>query len=139
MAKAFAPAMQAKKYGRIIAISTECAMQNWPTQAAYTSGKRGMDAVLRVLAKELGPDGTISNLRVSQETQGLSGVCHTNLFSHLSPAAGCCIIYETAQASPLTLWRRGGRSAILTAPKEWRRWRQQKRRTYDACGINRPF
>eukprot|EP01048_Picozoa_sp_COSAG05_P008187 COSAG05_NODE_611_length_8359_cov_5.328935_6_plen_97_part_00 len=96
MAKAFAPAMQAKKYGRIIAISTECAMQNWPTQAAYTSGKRGMDAVLRVLAKELGPDGTISPVFLRKPKD--SGVCHTNLFLLLSPA-GCCI-YETAQASP---------------------------------------
>jgi 3-oxoacyl-[acyl-carrier protein] reductase len=54
MAKAFAPAMIKKKHGRIIAISTECAMQNFPSQAAYVSGKRGMDGVLRVLAKEIG-------------------------------------------------------------------------------------
>jgi 3-oxoacyl-[acyl-carrier protein] reductase len=55
MAKAFAPAMIKKKYGRIIGINTECAMQNFPTQSAYVAGKRGMDGVLRVLAKEVGP------------------------------------------------------------------------------------
>jgi 3-oxoacyl-[acyl-carrier protein] reductase len=54
MAQAFAPPMIAKKWGRIIAINTECAMQNHPTQSAYVSGKRGMDGVLRVLAKEIG-------------------------------------------------------------------------------------
>jgi 3-oxoacyl-[acyl-carrier protein] reductase len=54
MAQAFVPAMISKKWGRVIAINTECAMQNWPNQSAYVSGKRGMDGVLRVLAKEIG-------------------------------------------------------------------------------------
>jgi 3-oxoacyl-[acyl-carrier protein] reductase len=54
MAQAFASAMIAKKWGRIIAMNTECAMQNWPNQSAYVSGKRGMDGMLRVLAKEIG-------------------------------------------------------------------------------------
>ncbi|WP_221032503.1 SDR family NAD(P)-dependent oxidoreductase [Actomonas aquatica] len=57
LAKAFLPAMQAHGTGgRYIGINTECAMQVAETQSAYTSGKRGMDAVLRVLAKEVGPD-----------------------------------------------------------------------------------
>ena len=55
MAQTFVPAMITKKWGRIIAINTECAMQNFPNQSAYVSGKRGMDGVLRVLAKEIGP------------------------------------------------------------------------------------
>lgn len=54
MAQVFAPAMIAKGWGRIIAINTECAMQNFPNQSAYVAGKRGMDGVLRVLAKEIG-------------------------------------------------------------------------------------
>ncbi len=54
MAQAFVPGMIEKKTGRVIAISTECAMQNFPSQAAYVSGKRGMDGLLRVLAKEVG-------------------------------------------------------------------------------------
>lgn len=54
MAKVFVPAMKQKRWGRVIAINTECAMQNAPTQSAYVSGKRGMDGVLRVLAKEIG-------------------------------------------------------------------------------------
>jgi 3-oxoacyl-[acyl-carrier protein] reductase len=54
MAKAFIPGMIAKHWGRVIAINTECAMQNAPSQSAYVSGKRGMDGVLRVLAKEIG-------------------------------------------------------------------------------------
>ena len=54
MAQAFVPAMIARGGGRIIAINTECAMQNFATQSAYVAGKRGMDGVLRVLAREVG-------------------------------------------------------------------------------------
>jgi len=54
MAKAFVPAMIRKGWGRVIATSTECAMQCTPTQSAYAAGKRGMDGVLRVLAREIG-------------------------------------------------------------------------------------
>lgn len=54
LAKAFAPAMIARRWGRFVAINTECVMQNWPAQSAYVSGKRGMDGVLRVLAREIG-------------------------------------------------------------------------------------
>jgi 3-oxoacyl-[acyl-carrier protein] reductase len=61
MARAFVPAMIAKKWGRVIAISTECAMQCTPTQSAYVSGKRGMDGVLRVLAREVGPHQITAN------------------------------------------------------------------------------
>ena len=54
MAQAFVPAMVQQRWGRVIAINTECAMQMFPTQSAYVGGKRGMDGVLRVLAKEVG-------------------------------------------------------------------------------------
>jgi 3-oxoacyl-[acyl-carrier protein] reductase len=61
MAKAFVPAMIARGWGRVVAISTECAMQNQPSQSAYVGGKRGMDGVLRVLAKEVGQHGVTVN------------------------------------------------------------------------------
>ncbi|GGG62825.1 beta-ketoacyl-ACP reductase [Paenibacillus radicis (ex Gao et al. 2016)] len=55
LAKAFVPAMiEQGKGGRFIGINTECAMQNFPNQSAYTAGKRGMDGIYRVLAKEVG-------------------------------------------------------------------------------------
>jgi 3-oxoacyl-[acyl-carrier protein] reductase len=55
MAKFFVPGMiEQGKGGRVIAINTECAMQNFATQSAYVAGKRGMDGLLRVLAKEIG-------------------------------------------------------------------------------------
>jgi len=54
MAQTFVPAMIENGWGRVIAINTECAMQVLPNQSAYVSGKRGMDGVLRVLAKEIG-------------------------------------------------------------------------------------
>jgi 3-oxoacyl-[acyl-carrier protein] reductase len=53
--------MMKKGWGRIVAINTECAMQNFPTQSAYVSGKRGMDGVLRVLAREVGVHGITVN------------------------------------------------------------------------------
>jgi 3-oxoacyl-[acyl-carrier protein] reductase len=61
MAKAFVPAMIQKKAGRVIGINTECAMQCSPTFSAYIAGKRGMDGVLRVLAREVGPHGITVN------------------------------------------------------------------------------
>lgn len=53
--KAFIPSMIPNRFGRVIAINTECTMQCLPTQSAYVGGKRGMDGVLRVLAREVGP------------------------------------------------------------------------------------
>jgi 3-oxoacyl-[acyl-carrier protein] reductase len=61
MAQAFVPDMVQKKWGRVIGINTECAMQNAPRQSAYVSGKRGMDGVLRVLAREVGEHGVTVN------------------------------------------------------------------------------
>jgi 3-oxoacyl-[acyl-carrier protein] reductase len=66
MAQAFVPAMIKKGWGRVIGINTECAMQNFPSQSAYVSGKRGMDGVLRVLAKEVGKH----NISVNQVAPG---------------------------------------------------------------------
>lgn len=61
MAKAFIPDMIGRGYGRFIGINTECAMQCLPTQSAYVSGKRGMDGILRVLAREVGEHGITVN------------------------------------------------------------------------------
>ena len=54
MAKAFVPDMIARKWGRVIAINTECTMQCGPNMSAYVSGKGGQDRLLRVLAREIG-------------------------------------------------------------------------------------
>jgi 3-oxoacyl-[acyl-carrier protein] reductase len=61
LAKAFAPAMIERQGGRIIGINTECSMQNFPTQSAYVAGKRGMDGIYRILAKEIGEYGITVN------------------------------------------------------------------------------
>ncbi len=61
MAKAFVPFMIEAERGRVVAINTECAMQNFASQSAYVSGKRGMDGVLRVLAREVGKHGITVN------------------------------------------------------------------------------
>lgn len=61
MAKAFVPAMVERKWGRVIGINTECAMQCFAGQSAYVAGKRGMDGILRILAQEVGPSGITVN------------------------------------------------------------------------------
>ncbi len=61
MTQAFVPAMTQRGQGRVIAINTECAMQCHPTQSAYVAGKRGMDGIMRVLAREVGPQGVTVN------------------------------------------------------------------------------
>ncbi len=61
LAKAFVPSMQSKGWGRFIGINTECSMQNFPTQSAYVAGKRGMDGIYRILAKEVGASGITVN------------------------------------------------------------------------------
>jgi 3-oxoacyl-[acyl-carrier protein] reductase len=61
LTKAFVPALREKGWGRIIGINTECTMQMFETQSAYVAGKRGMDGVLRVLAREVGPHGITVN------------------------------------------------------------------------------
>jgi 3-oxoacyl-[acyl-carrier protein] reductase len=66
MAQAFVPGMGARKWGRVIGINTECSMQCHPKQSAYIAGKRGMDGVLRVLAREVGGH----NITVNQVAPG---------------------------------------------------------------------
>ncbi len=66
MAQAFVPDMKKQRYGRVIGINTECTMQMLPYQSAYVSGKRGMDGIYRILAKEIGE----YNITVNQVAPG---------------------------------------------------------------------
>lgn len=66
MIKAFVPFMIERNKGKVIGINTECAMQNMPTMSAYVAGKRGMDGVMRVLAREVGK----YNINVNQVAPG---------------------------------------------------------------------
>ena len=61
LVQAFVPALQRKGWGRVIGINTECTMQMFETHSAYVAGKRGMDGVLRVLAREVGRHGITVN------------------------------------------------------------------------------
>lgn len=56
MVKTFVPEIIAKGAGgRIVVINTECAALAEANCGAYTAAKRGLDGLVRVLAKELGP------------------------------------------------------------------------------------
>ncbi len=61
LVQVFGPALQRKGWGRVIGINTECTMQMFETHSAYVAGKRGMDGVLRVLAREIGRHGITVN------------------------------------------------------------------------------
>ncbi len=61
LAKAFVPDMIRRNYGRIVAINTECAAMAEENNSAYTAGKRGLDGVVRCLAKEIGRHGITVN------------------------------------------------------------------------------
>lgn len=61
LAKAFVPGMKERGSGRFIGINTECAMQSFAGQSAYVAGKRGMDGLYRVLAREAGAFGITVN------------------------------------------------------------------------------
>jgi 3-oxoacyl-[acyl-carrier protein] reductase len=61
LAQKFVPTLQDRKWGRVIGINSECTMQMLETQSAYVAGKRGMDGVLRVLAREVGRQGITVN------------------------------------------------------------------------------
>lgn len=61
LAQTFIPEMINRKWGRFIGINTECSMQYGKNSSAYIAGKRGMDGVLRVLAREVGEHGITVN------------------------------------------------------------------------------
>ncbi len=61
LSREFIPYMKEKRYGRIVVINTECSYLCEPTFSAYVAGKRGLDGVVRVLAKEVGEYGITVN------------------------------------------------------------------------------
>lgn len=66
MNKAFTPHLVNQKYGRIIVINTECAALAEAGCSAYVAGKRGLDGLVRCLAKEVG----MHNITVNQVAPG---------------------------------------------------------------------
>lgn len=64
--KVFLPDMIKNNYGRIISINTECSAMAEANCSAYTSAKRGLDGVVRCLAKEVGR----YNITVNQVAPG---------------------------------------------------------------------
>lgn len=81
MAKAFIPDMMEKRYGRFIGLNTESIMLCNPKSSTYVAGKRGMDGVMRVLAKEVGEYG----ITVNQVAPGWTVTERTNTEGTTSP------------------------------------------------------
>jgi 3-oxoacyl-[acyl-carrier protein] reductase len=66
MNKAFVPHLIEQSYGRIVVMNTECAALADAGSAAYVAGKRGLDGLVRCLAKEVGQH----NITVNQVAPG---------------------------------------------------------------------
>lgn len=66
MSKAFVPHLINQNYGRMVVMNTECSIAAEPTFSAYVAAKRGLDGIVRVLAKEVGPH----NITVNQIAPG---------------------------------------------------------------------
>lgn len=66
MNKAFVPHLMEQNYGRIIVMNTECAALAEANCSAYVAGKRGLDGLVRCLAKEVGK----YNITVNQIAPG---------------------------------------------------------------------
>jgi 3-oxoacyl-[acyl-carrier protein] reductase len=66
MNKAFVPHLIKQQYGRIIVMNTECSALSDAGSAAYVVGKRGLDGIVRCLAKEIGK----YNITVNQVAPG---------------------------------------------------------------------
>jgi NAD(P)-dependent dehydrogenase (short-subunit alcohol dehydrogenase family) len=60
-ARACAPAMAERGFGRIVAISSEWGQIGWPRATAYSASKAGMISMTRALARQLGPSGITAN------------------------------------------------------------------------------
>ncbi|MDF2942564.1 MAG: hypothetical protein K0S01_1422 [Herbinix sp.] len=66
MNKAFVPYLIEQQYGRIVVMNTECSALADAGCAAYVTGKRGLDGLVRCLAKEIGK----YNITVNQVAPG---------------------------------------------------------------------
>jgi 3-oxoacyl-[acyl-carrier protein] reductase len=60
-ARAIAPLMIQRKRGNLIAVSSTTSRLNREGTVAHTAGKSGVDAMMRILAQELGPYGIRAN------------------------------------------------------------------------------
>jgi 3-oxoacyl-[acyl-carrier protein] reductase len=60
LCRAFAPSMRARRYGRIVNLSSRAALGN-AGQANYAAAKAGVQGLTATLALELGPDGITVN------------------------------------------------------------------------------
>jgi 3-oxoacyl-[acyl-carrier protein] reductase len=60
--QAVLPGMSAKKYGKIIAVSTRLAQQPLPRMGAYAAAKAALESIAATMAIELGPLGITVNV-----------------------------------------------------------------------------
>lgn len=60
--QAAVPHMRTERWGRIVNLSSNLAVEGMPGGAAYTAAKAGLHGLSRTLAQELGPAGILTNV-----------------------------------------------------------------------------
>ena len=88
--RAVLPRMIARKYGRIVTLSSMWGQVGGSCEAAYSAAKAGVIGLTRALAKEVGPSGITVNCIAP-------GVIDTEMNQHLGPQA----LRELADETPL--------------------------------------
>lgn len=86
MNKAFIPHMIEQNYGRVIVMNTECAANAEAGQSAYVAGKRGLDGIVRCLAREIGKYHiTVNQVAPGWTISDKDREEHTEVAAHYDP------------------------------------------------------
>jgi 3-oxoacyl-[acyl-carrier protein] reductase len=89
--QAVVPSMRERHWGRIVNISSDLAADGMPGAGWYTTVKAGLHGLTRTLAKELAPDGILTNVI-------MPGLTLTERATVNIPAA---VLEEVARKSPI--------------------------------------
>jgi NAD(P)-dependent dehydrogenase (short-subunit alcohol dehydrogenase family) len=84
------PYMRPQQWGRIVNISSVVAAEGYPGGGTYGAAKAALHGLTRTLAKELGPEGILTNVV-------MPGLTATELVRELMPQA----VEQTAKLSPI--------------------------------------
>jgi 3-oxoacyl-[acyl-carrier protein] reductase len=85
------PSMRERRWGRIVNISSDLAVDGMPGAGWYTTVKAGLHGLTRTLSKELAPDGILTNVV-------MPGLTLTERATANIPAA---VLEDVAQKSPI--------------------------------------
>ncbi len=114
-ARAVAPLMVERKRGNLIAVSSLSARSNREGVGAHAAGKASVDALTRMLARELGPHGVQANIVapgpvateasapvIGGNEQAISATLPLRRIAQPEDVAGAILLLATQEAGYLT-------------------------------------